>query len=91
MMKETKVIIRDLQTGGFSAHRTVEGLADDLYQDMCSDVETWEANGKLDFYSWSTPQRNLEIIDMYDYEVLYPTPSLIKQYEDYHKRAFERG
>ncbi|MEQ6388901.1 hypothetical protein RZN22_06195 [Bacillaceae bacterium S4-13-58] len=86
-MKENKAVIKDLQTGGFSAHTSIESLADDLYQDMCSSLE--EGEEALDFQTWSTPQRHLDIICMYEYEVLEASPENKKAYEEYHGRAFD--
>ncbi|TFB21796.1 hypothetical protein E3U55_08200 [Filobacillus milosensis] len=41
-----------------------------IYTRICAPVE--EDEEILDFYSWSTHERNLEIIEMYEYEVFKP-------------------
>lgn len=87
-------IMADNQTGGFSAHTTVDGLAEMLIEDwlncICS-VEDYEGEYQDEIKKWKQPTQKMKktILDLYGYEALEPTPSLIYQWEQHHDTEWE--
>lgn len=86
-------VFYDLQTGGYSAHTTIEGLAEMLSEELLiviSADENYEGEYEDAVKNWENPseQQMRDIIEMYEYEILDPTEENIKAYEEYHDMEF---
>jgi hypothetical protein len=80
-----KVIVFDGQTGGFSRHTSLDGIFEMCLDDymrvaeFSDDEEVVKAE-----YENANKQKKLELVqEIYDYEVLEPTFTLIEKWEEY--------
>ena len=78
-----KYIFLDLQTGRFSAHTTLEGLAEMCFDDLCR-IEPKLSKD----YEGRDPEKDKELIELYEYKLLEPTSELIEEYEKYFDGKF---
>lgn len=88
-----KYVFYDCQTGGYSAHTTIEGLAEMLIQDWLRIIKSDGNEEELinETKKWSNPTKNemIELIESHGYEILEPTEDNIREYENYHGINFE--
>ena len=83
------VVIRDLQTGGFSSHTEEEDIFQDCLESFLENLWTEEELREIEL-EVNTPEfRHYLVDELYEYEVLEPTPELIAEWEAYHNKKFE--
>lgn len=82
----SKVIFYDLQTGGFSAHTTIDGMFDMQKEESLACCEEEEvAETKNSFENMSLEEKR-EFIESLGYEIIdTPTSEDIQDYENYHE------
>jgi hypothetical protein len=88
-MKNKLYIFRDLQSGGFSRHTSIDGLAEMCFDDMlrCAENEKDEQS-IINEYGNSDEVKSRQLIYEYDFEILDPTSDNIAEWEEYHKSVF---
>jgi hypothetical protein len=92
-VKEGHYVFYDRQTGGYSAHTTIEGLSDmhiDEWLEMVRNSEDYEGEYQDEQEKWrnATESMRRKMIDNADYDILKPTPETIRAYEGYHDTIY---
>ncbi|NUJ16834.1 hypothetical protein FKN04_09535 [Bacillus glycinifermentans] len=87
-------IIKDLQTGDFSQHNTLDEIFDDLVQDFLANDWTDEEADKFkkEFKEYTEDQKIDFVQDEYEYKLIpYPTPQQIAEWEEFSGRKWEEA
>ncbi|EFV72323.1 hypothetical protein MHH84_11005 [Bacillus sp. FSL K6-1109] len=87
-------IIKDLQTGDFSHHTTVDDLFEDLVKDYLSNDWTNEEAEEFEtkFKQYTEDEKIDFVQDEYEYKLIeYPTPQQIAEWEEFTGRKWEEA